>query len=137
MAELRVLVEQVARVTESQSRKSPVAPQSKSAFTDLVSWVSTVMISTVRLREFADGVEATTYLRGSRRSHLGRRTGLTRVLLTFSGSGGEVLENPEFFGKPSGLAVGICCTSCAITFSSVRSEDGVEFSSIKSTSSGA
>src|ERR1700720_1723390 len=86
MARLRVLVVSLPRVTYSRSRKSLVAPQSKSAFTDLVSWVSAVMISTVRLREFADEVEATTYLHGSRRSHLGRRTGLTRVLLTSSGS---------------------------------------------------
>ena len=114
-----------------------MAPQSKSAFTDLVSWVSAVMISTVRLREFADGVEATTYLRGSLRSHLGRRNGLTRVLSAFYGSGGEVLENPEFLGKPSGLAVGIYCMSCAITFLSVRLEDVLEFNPIKSTSSGA
>src|SRR6202040_305438 len=114
-----------------------MAPQSKSAFTDLVSWVSAVMISTVRLREFADWVEATTYLCESLHSHLGRRNGLMRVLSTFSGSSGEDLENPEFLRKPSGLAVGICCMSCAITFSSVRSEDVVEFSSIKSTSSGA
>src|ERR1700722_8390883 len=98
MARMRVLLVSLPRDTESRSRKKPGGPQSKTAFTDLVSWVSAVMISTVRLREFADGVEATPYLRGRRRSHLARRTGLTRVLLTFSGSGGDVLENPEFLG---------------------------------------
>jgi len=55
--------------------ESPSALQSRRAFTDLVSWVSVVKISTLMFREFAEGVAVTTYFCGSCLSQCFRQTG--------------------------------------------------------------
>jgi hypothetical protein len=55
--------------------KSLVAPESMRALIDIISWVSVVTISTLMSREFAKGVEAITYFRGSLCSQRGRWIG--------------------------------------------------------------
>src|SRR6267154_941025 len=69
MGHVRVLVVILFRSTKPLSTKRPVAPQSRRAMKEISCWVSVVTTSTLRCREFLDGVEVTTYLRGSLRSH--------------------------------------------------------------------
>ena len=56
------------------SMKIPVAPLSRRAWTRWVCCVSVVLISTLRESKAAEGVEATVYLQGRRRSQLRMRT---------------------------------------------------------------
>src|SRR5882757_11357525 len=69
MGRVRVLVVILFRSTKPLSTKRPVAPQSRRAMKEISCWVSVVTTLTLRCREFSDGVEATTYLHGSFRSH--------------------------------------------------------------------
>src|SRR5882762_8738401 len=73
MEHMRVLVVILFQSTKPFSMKRLVAPQSRRAMKEISCWVSVVTTSTLRCREFSDGVEVTTYLRGSLRSHRFKR----------------------------------------------------------------
>src|SRR3981189_1830623 len=73
MGEVRRRVERLFERTYSVSMKSPVAPQSTSAFTLRFIAVSVVSISTSMLSELSLGVVAMTSFFGRRRSQLASR----------------------------------------------------------------